>query len=81
MNYNIDGVCAVVDVLELRLYFRSTLNWQLHLFVYRLPWIFIFLQAPIQDKYFKKFKGTASPDWVGPCIVLMDRPLQLHLSR
>ncbi len=26
-------------------------------------------------------KGPVSRDWTGPCIVLMDRPLQAHVSR
>ncbi len=31
--------------------------------------------------YFLPLKGTVSRDWIGPCIVLMDRPQQVHLSR
>jgi hypothetical protein len=66
--------CAVVDVLGLRL----SINFELSAISFCLP-------APLDiffdDKCFEKFKGTASRDWIGPCIVLMDRPFQAHLSR
>jgi len=28
-----------------------------------------------------QLKGTVSRDWIGPCIVLMDRPKLIHMSR
>jgi hypothetical protein len=40
----------------------------------------IFCTGMCKNIILYSFKGTVSRDWIGPCIWLMDKPKQAHVS-